>query len=128
MTELRGLAAAWDSTPSLRASLRANEPLIKEVSEKLVDIRMASKHACLLTPILERMVNGPEKKVPNIDQLRAEVREVLAMNKQDPDIQTVEKCAWHIRKNLGFVKLKTRRREVSTESRPSRYMFLTLKL
>ena len=122
MTDLRGLAAAWDSTPSLRASLRANQPLIQEVSEKLVDIRMASKHAYLLIPVLERMVKGPKKKVPNIEQLRVEVREVLVMNKQEPDTTTVEKCAWHIRKNLGFVKLKTRRREVSTESQPHIYV------
>ena len=78
---------------------------------------MASKHAYLLIPVLERMVKGPKKKVPNIEQLRVEVREVLVMNKQEPDTTTVEKCAWH-----SFVKLKTRRREVSTESQPHIYV------
>ena len=122
MTDVRGLAAAWDANPAVRESLRAKEALIKEVSEKNVDIKMASKHSALLAPILERMFGSAKKKVPSIEDLRAEVREVLTMNKHDPDATSIEKYAWHIRKNLGFVKLKCRRREVSTEPRHHMYI------
>ena len=126
MTDIRGLAAAWDGDATVRQGLRGKEALIQEVSDKNVDIKMASKHAALLTPILERMFGTTKRKIPSIEALRVEVKEVLTMNKYDPDAATIEKYAWHIRKNLGFVKLKCRRREVSTEPRPHMYVHSVL--
>eukprot|EP00439_Symbiodinium_sp_Y106_P057563 s286_g8.t1 len=109
---LQGLASEWDQQESLREDLRQGKPLIAEVSDKQVDIQMPSKFNGLLLPVLHRM-RVASKKLPVIDDLRHEVRTLLKMNKRDPSDDEVDKFAWLIRKNLGFIKMKCRRQEVS---------------
>ena len=113
VVSLDGLAEEWDAVPSVREALRAGQSLIMEVSEKQVDLKTPSRYAALLTPVLQRMVQGG-KRMPAIEDLRTQVRAVLTLNKVSEN--DTEKFAWLIRKQLGFIKMKCRRREVSTDS------------
>ena len=107
VVSLDGLAEEWDAVPSVREALRAGQSLIMEVSEKQVDLKTPSRYAAL------RMVQGG-KRMPAIEDLRTQVRAVLTLNKVSEN--DTEKFAWLIRKQLGFIKMKCRRREVSTDS------------
>ena len=109
---LDGLAGEWDAYETLRDDLRKGKSLIMEVSEKHVDINMPKKHKCLLLPILRRMREA-SKKLPSIEAFRCEVRLFMQLNKRDPTEDEVQKSAWLIRKNCGFIKMKCRRQEVS---------------
>ncbi|CAE7458794.1 unnamed protein product [Symbiodinium sp. CCMP2592] len=107
---LDGLAAEWDAIESLREGLRRGQNLIVEVSEKQVDIKMPKKHKLLLLPILNRMREA-NKKLPSIEAFRCEVRLLMQLNKRDPTEEDIQKSAWLIRKNCGFIKMKCRRQE-----------------
>lgn len=109
---LEGLAAEWDAIESLRDDLRKGKALIAEVSEKQVDINMPSKYNRLLLPILNRMRDAG-KKLPSVEGLRCEVRLIMQKNKRDPTEDDIQKYAWLLRKNCGFIKMKCRRQEVS---------------
>ena len=113
VVSLEGLAEEWDGIPAVREALRAGKDLISEVSEKNVDLKTPSRYADLLTPVLHRMVKGG-KRLPAIEDLRTQVRAVLTLNKACEN--DTEKFSWVIRKQLGFIKMKCRRREVSTDS------------
>ena len=109
-----GLAAEWDTNEEIREMLRNGKALIAEVSEKQVDIQCAATYRIVLEPILVRMSQN-KKKLPTVDGLKEEVSAVLELNKRDPAISDVVKFSWLLRKNLGFVKMKCRRREVSID-------------
>ena len=109
---IEGLAAEWDAIESLRDDLRKGKALIAEVSEKQVDIKMPSKYSRLLLPMLNRMREAG-KKLPGVEALRCEVRVIMQKNKRDPSEEDIQKYAWLLRKNCGFIKMKCRRQEVS---------------
>ena len=56
-------------------------------------------------------------KLPTVESLRHEVRACYLLNKRTPSFSDVDSEAWLLRKYLGFVKLKARKGEVSTEPR-----------
>ncbi|OLP88430.1 hypothetical protein AK812_SmicGene30244 [Symbiodinium microadriaticum] len=107
---IEGLAAEWDAIESLRDDLRKGKALIAEVSEKQVDIKMPSKYSRLLLPMLNRMREAG-KKLPGVEALRCEVRVIMQKNKRDPSEEDIQKYAWLLRKNCGFIKMKCRRQE-----------------
>ena len=113
---LSGLAGEWEETASVRARMKNGEDLIREFSEKQVDLRTPAKYNDILKPILARMMVATKAKLPSIDALREQVEVFMQACKRDPNTADVDKFAWLIRKNLGFVKLKVRRLEVSTAS------------
>ena len=110
---LAGLGREWEATPEIRDSLREGKPLIHEVSEKQVDIKLPSKFSAVIKPILVRMA-AADKKMPGVDALRAEIQTVLDLTKRlSNDEGEIDKYTWLIRKQLTFIKAKCRRREVS---------------
>ena len=117
--DLQGLALEWDGLPSIREALRGGGVLCAEVSDKGVDLKTPSKYAHVLRPILSRMKDA-DKKLPSISDLRDQISEVLERNKREPTELEVDRFSWTIRKNLGFVKMKVRKLEVSIDPwRPS---------
>ncbi|CAE7247153.1 ANK3 [Symbiodinium sp. CCMP2592] len=109
-----GLGKEWEAIPDIRNSLREGKPLIHEVSEKQVDIKLPSKFKLLIKPILVRM-HAADKKMPGVDPLRAEIKTVLDLTKRLSNEESeIDKYTWLIRKQLTFIKAKCRRREVST--------------
>ena len=90
--------------------------MIEEVSCKNVDIQTPCAYNDVLLPILTRMRDAA-KKLPGIDSLREQVTVLLEMNKREPEETLVQKSAWILRKQCGFVKMKVRRMEVSIAAR-----------
>ena len=113
---MEGVAAAWDAISDVRTRVREGHDLIREVSDKNQDLKTASTYGDILKPILQRMRDHPDTKLPNIDRLREEVTSFLQGCKKEPQETDVHRFSWLIRKNVGFVKLKCRRLEVSTAS------------
>ncbi|CAE7891387.1 ANK3 [Symbiodinium necroappetens] len=102
---LAGLAKEWEATPEIRNSLREGKPLIHEVSEKQVDIKLPSKFSAVIKPILVRMA-AADKKMPGVDALRAEIQSVLDLTKRlSNDEGEIDKYTWLIRKQLTFIKV-----------------------
>lgn len=111
--DLDGLAAEWDGTVSIRSALREGEQLVSIVN---VDIKACVAAKDVLTPLLHRMVSK-ECKLPDVEPLRDNIRDVYLRNKSEPDAGTILGISWQIRRMLGFLKMKVRRSEVSTEPR-----------
>ncbi|CAE7428191.1 ANK3 [Symbiodinium microadriaticum] len=102
---LAGLGREWEATPEIRDSLREGKPLIHEVSEKQVDIKLPSKFSAVIKPILVRMA-AADKKMPGVDALRAEIQTVLDLTKRlSNDEGEIDKYTWLIRKQLTFIKV-----------------------
>ena len=111
--DLDGLAAEWDGTASIRSALREGEQLVSIVN---VDIKACVSAKDVLTPLLRSMVSK-ECKLPDVEPLRDHIRDVYLRNKTEPDAGTILGSSWQVRRLLGFVKMKVRRSEVSTEPR-----------
>ena len=112
----------WDSSSELRELLRGGKPLIQEVSEKASDIQLPAQYDFLIKPILLRMAQTPKKKMPDINAIRHEIKNILDASKRDTtDEAMIDRYAWLLRKQLTFVKAKCRRKEVSNVSRSHKY-------
>lgn len=115
--QLEGLALEWDSSPELRELMRAGYALFAEASEKNVDKKTPIKNAAVLLPLLSRM-QAANKALPNIEDVRSEVRAFYGMCKREyNEIDDVHRAGWLIRKNLVYMKMKCRRKEFSNVSR-----------
>ena len=110
-----GLAEAWDQCPDIRDSLRAGNALLSETSEKNVDMKTPIKYRSVIQPVLQRMAESA-KKMPSIEDLRSEISRLLEICKRDPEVAEVDRCCWLLRKQLGYIKMKCRRAEVSVAS------------
>ena len=89
--------------------LAPNTPLKQE------DIQVCVMNQDLLVPILSRMCTTQNRALPGIDDLRDQVSTLLTLCKRSGDlVGIVEDTAGTLKKLSGFVKTKTRRREVST--------------
>ena len=112
---MTGLAATWDGLPEIRQRLRNGEALFSEVSERNFDIRTPSAYVAVMKPILTIMrENG--KKLPSIDAVRDEVRAVYTLNKRELVAHDVDKVSWNLKKYAGFVKMKCRKGQPSTDT------------
>ena len=111
--EFDGLVDDWDSTASIRNDLRDGGKLVV-VGD--VDIKATVGAKALLVPVLNRMAVVPDTKLPDIEKLRACVHDIYMRNKQYPTNLDIQSEAWQIRKLLGFIKMKIRRGEVTTEA------------
>lgn len=116
-TDIEGVSKDWDGD-ELRARLRDGGSVLTPNPASL-DVSTCVKNFSLLSPILSKMALVENRPVPTIDQLKEEVETLLKLTKQGLNIDFVDisKTAWAIRKLAGFVKMKTRRREVSTATR-----------
>lgn len=109
------IAEEWDASEDIRGKLRDGRPLCDP------DGRDSVQECCavvsILIPVLTRMAVMNTKPLPPIDDLRAEVENLMAKNKRGESAEITKEivqCSWRVKKLLGFVKMKTRREEVST--------------
>lgn len=117
--DVSGLADEWDQCDDIRDRLRDGQGLIDKEAV-LEDVRGCVISASLLVPILTRMSLKESKPLPPITELRVEIEKVFLKNKrvQSPElVDEVVKASWRVKKFCGFVKMKTRREEVSTVTR-----------
>ena len=110
--DISDLASEWESKDSIREELRDGKLLIEDAPGKGSGLKTTAAYKDVLTPILVRMRDG-SRKLPSIDALRAEITAVFELNKRDVDESDVDRVSWLVRKNLGFIKMKCRRQEVS---------------
>lgn len=116
-TNIEDVALEWDANPELRERLRDGGQALPTPAGQ--DITTCVKNSVLLVPLLTRMSSVKKRPVPSIDQLKDELEALLQKNKRGVDFggEDIPKCAWALRKLCGFVKMKVRRREVSTAAR-----------
>lgn len=112
--DISGLHMDWDSSSELRDRLRDGGSLLE--GEHGEDIPSTLKNVLVLQPLITRMSLTETKPLPVIDTLRDEVERIYVKNKRQNAPETapdVVALSWRIRKLLGFLKMKCRRREVS---------------
>ena len=105
----------WDGDADLRQRLldgggvMASGPCCEDISTCL-------KNRALLAPLLTRMASHESRKVPPIETLVDEIVRLLGRAKRGHENQSdnISKSCSAIKKLCGFVKMKCRRREVST--------------
>ena len=121
--DISGLASQWDADPEIRGRLREGGFLIHPETNKKILIKTASLNKGVLQPILEMMAlvsgdanGGKSSPSPGVEEIREEVKALLDMNKRQVDFETVDREAWTIKRFLAFIKLKIRKREVSTDT------------
>ena len=109
------VADEWDAIQDLRDRLRNGGPLLHPKSAPGEDIPTCVHNKDLLQPFLTRMSLLRSRPVPAIEPLREEVESIYERSKRGKqDGLEVVRVAWSIRKLLGFIKMKARRKEVST--------------
>lgn len=108
------MALEWDSIQSIRTTLRSGGTLLDGDSP---DIKSSVANKSVLMPVLRWMASRPGQKLPEVDQVRTEIRVLYVQNKVDADACQVGKDGWLLRKYLGFIKMKVRRGEVSIDPR-----------
>ena len=114
--DLDTLPTEWDSDVTLRERMRSGGPILHPDSNGGEDIPTCVCNKELLLPLLTRMATSEKKSMPSIHDLLASVEGLLALNKRPPkpeDFDANMASAWRIRFLLGFIKMKTRRQEVS---------------
>ena len=109
-----GVWKEWDADEEIRELLRSDKPVLPHPCS--CDISTCVNMRGLLTPLLSRMAVHEDRRLPPIDDLRAELELLFKNNKQGVELEYLElsKKAMAVKKLCGFVKTKTRRREVST--------------
>ena len=116
--DISGLHLEWDANPEIRNRLREGGPLMEKVGE---DIPSAVANVGLLQPMVTRMSLTETRPLPAVEALRDEVETIYLRNKRGStpeDTPDVVALAWGIRKLLVFLKMKVRRREVSSAPFP----------
>ena len=126
MLDVSTLAEELESQSEIRSYLRGQEN-DKDKSDLFPDAitDQTVKHSCyshvhaLLNVMLKKTVSTPGMPQPAIQPLREQVQLLYQKCGRNPEDKTIIQDAWCIRKNLGFVKMKTRKCKVSTEPRPN---------
>lgn len=115
--KIEDLSQEWDSHHQIRTRLRDGEGLLSDEKGESETIPSAVANHAVLQPFLVRMSLTQTRPLPAVEDLRSEIEKCYLQNKrgQNPeDRPNVVSIAWRIRKLLGFVKMKVRRREVSS--------------
>ena len=113
------MADEWDQCDDIRERLRDGGDLIhpEATSE---DVKGCVLVASLLTPLLTRMFLKDSRPLPPIMDLRIQIEKLYVKNKRHTtpeQLSEIVKASWRVKKFCGFVKMKTRRHEVSTVTR-----------
>lgn len=114
--DVTGLAEEWDSTEDIRDRLRAGHHLTHTECPN-GDVPSCVKNSGLLIPILTQMSVLDTRPLPPIDDLRTEIEKIFNKNKRETTAEAADdivKASWSLKKLCGFVKMKVRRKEVST--------------
>lgn len=110
--DVTGASHIWDSVEDLRRPLRAGKGLLHEKTGDGCDNATCILNATLLEPLLHMMFDQNHMKLPEVDQLRDEILRVCELNGQNVGDDQLAKDSWTIKKHLGHVKRKARRREL----------------
>lgn len=116
--DISGLSSDWDGSEDIRDRLRDGQGLLKDFKGE--SISAVVDNASVLQPIVTRMSLYQTRPLPNVDNLRDEVEAVYLKNKrgQTPEDQpNVIEISWKVRKLLTYLKMKVRRKEVSSAPR-----------
>ena len=116
---VEGVWKEWDQDTTCREVFREGGKILQPPACQ--DISTCIKYDYLLEPILLLMAVDQKRRLPPIEQLKDELDNLYKANKQGLELDHLEvgKKAWALKKLLGFVKNKARRREVSTATRPN---------
>lgn len=127
VVDVSGLANAWENDPEIRGRIRNGGTLLHPETKDKILVKTGSLNGPVLRPICEMMAavsdtieEGKVSPSPAVEDLREEVKTVMEMGKQEVTFQQIDKVAWTVRKFIAFLKLKIRKREVSTE--PSKHV------
>ena len=114
-TNIEGVATEWDASEPVRERLRNGGGLLSK-NPASQDISTCLSNNGLLAPLLARMAANPKREVPIVDALKDELEELVKKCKRGVDTDGIDipKSAWALRKLCGFIKMKARRKEVST--------------
>ena len=113
--DVKGLCEEWDACEEIRDRLRQGHTFLHPDTKDTVD--GCCKNSAILVPILTSMAVLEFKSLPPVDPLRVEIDDLLVKNKRGnaPEQENdVVKASWRVKKLCSFVKMKTRREEVST--------------
>lgn len=116
--DCEGLAQEWDSCEDIRGRLR--DGLSIKEPDTSENVSGCAANASLLVPILTRMSLKDGRPLPPIHPLRDQLDKLMCKNKRGETPETAKEVidtSWSLKKMCGFVKMKTRREEVSTASR-----------
>ena len=105
----------WDGCVELRDRVMDGGHLLVEPHEDNIPSSVANFLA--LQPFITRMSLSSTRPLPAIETLREEVECFYLKCKRggtSADFPDVVQIAWKVRKMLGFIKMKARRREVSS--------------
>lgn len=114
--DLSTLADEWDTSKEIRTRIREAGKLMPEKAMASVDISACCHASDVLPPLISRMVMADERPLPQIDALRESIQALFEKNKRTEAAETedeIMKTGWMIRKLLGFIKMKVRRKEPS---------------
>lgn len=115
LLDIKGLHLEWDSSEKIRDRLRDGGELLEGSTGE--DIPTCVKNEEVLQPLVTKMSLTTTRPLPAVESLRDEVESVYLKNKRGTvpeDMPNVVTLSWRIRKLLGFIKMKVRRREVSS--------------
>lgn len=120
--DIEGVWKEWDVDEEMREVFRTEASILDGPCS--TDISTSVKYRYLLIPCLQRMAVHADRQLPPVEQLKVELDALLKHNKQGMETQfmDISNKGWAIKKLLGFVKAKTRRREVSTATGLHLYM------
>ena len=114
--DIQNLYLDWNSSEELRDRLLDGKDLLDK-DKGGEDIPTCVANLAVLQPLVTRMSLTTTRPLPAVEALRIEIENVYIKckcgnNPEDqPDVAAI---CWRVRKLLGFVKMKVRRREVSS--------------
>ena len=79
-TNVEGIAKEWDDNNELRDRLREGGTVLT-ANPSAQDISTCTRNRGILDPLLARMSVDPKRTVPNIDQLKDEIEDLLKRSK-----------------------------------------------
>lgn len=115
LLDVKGMAGEWDADTTVRGRLRTGKSFLHlSDGKRCEDIKTCIMNQEILSPLLTRMAVTDHRPIIPVEATQAEITMLLTMNKLEPgDLHNVEQDTWHIRKLLGFIKMKVRRHELS---------------
>ena len=115
--DLKNLHVEWDSIEEIRDRIREGGDLL--IPSKGESIPAILSNSSVLQPLITRMSLTQTKPLPIVEPLRDEVEAIFIKNKRAENRESVPDvvaASWKIRKLLTFLKMKVRRKEVSSAS------------
>eukprot|EP00438_Fugacium_kawagutii_P010281 Skav226725 [mRNA] locus=scaffold720:29792:30271:- [translate_table: standard] len=113
-----GLAVTWEDSKELRTRIREEKRvLVYGVKEKYCqpNRQNAVENAGILKPVLIRLGQHPKHTLPHLDDLIVEVTTLYSKCGLSTDNKAPYKTSVEIKKLAGFIKSRSRRKEVTKD-------------